>query len=717
MSKVYNFDDKILQLDSVQLKRTNDVLDSREEAVEALLNYSGDITKDGMPLLARYWSDETHTEIKHLRGYIHNVNGKVGISIDDEGGEGDEKCKVTYWDTKYMHDEEIPVTEAFDTRNGAYESAYIELHGSDDDYLDGKHGTGMIRQDKPLIYITAVKDERRRGRDGDELAGAEWYGSLISHDKAKSTTPYYSVLTIFNTYSRERKPDGPGDTTRSDPFYKGVVLDPRKYEKKIHKALYFARDTRMKQCNYVIKKAVPLYPNPAHKYYFQGNVIKFMIPIICFGCKATLKFPKNMRGYTTSFDALRRHWFYSGNIQYNYYDLVMSGDVVFTWNYDDDKYNILTIQNNSDMVLPLATLLVECTDYPCNIVLSPKTDSREAFQAKDNNGSYYNCYLGGGEDDYEYDYSAKYNVYQSLNLTTETTSPGFRIEGGKVKCYKSSDFSSKLKEMSVQPKYVKDGTSLYYNIRNITNCGIGSRTVSRQRDFVNGLICGSNDYGSYLFKDKGRIEYLGTVRRRYIPKYWVEGQFKAYDTICVFTSVAYAGPVRQENGKYLFKVKKTKSYSEVYMPYIGVSFIGTDGDVKEGRFTSVTCQETGEHFVGSEEGIYNLELDGFEMKMKNGKTVSYVGYGNLDSSFDGSMKVIYIKFNGSEHEKPLRYIVTTDIDMDRSYTWSKTKWKVANVHLKSYPCRDFTKNLFNKCRYFKKYKGVISEFPETFYTR
>ena len=87
MSKVYNFDDKILQLDSVQLKRTNDVLETREEAVEALLNYSGDDTKDGMPLLARYWSDETHTEIKHLRGYIHNVNGNRGISIDDEGGE------------------------------------------------------------------------------------------------------------------------------------------------------------------------------------------------------------------------------------------------------------------------------------------------------------------------------------------------------------------------------------------------------------------------------------------------------------------------------------------------------------------------------------------------------------------------------------------------------------------------------------------------------
>jgi hypothetical protein len=83
MSNVYSFDDKILHIESLQLKRTNEILDSRDEAVQALLNYCGDETMDGMPLLARYWGDDGHTEIKHVRGYIHNVDGTMGISIDD----------------------------------------------------------------------------------------------------------------------------------------------------------------------------------------------------------------------------------------------------------------------------------------------------------------------------------------------------------------------------------------------------------------------------------------------------------------------------------------------------------------------------------------------------------------------------------------------------------------------------------------------------------
>ena len=684
------------------------IFETKQDAIDHLLGRNYGV--DGKTMVARYWTGNKHTEIASVVGIFHNTNGVQNVEIKDGSGGGDGDCKVTYWDTEYMHENGVPVGEGFKTRNGAYNGTFEELHGTDDGYLHGKEGKEMIRQDTPLLYITPVKDERRGYNDINS-----WFGSGWSYRRVQTNTPYYSVLTMFHPYDRTREP---GLGSHKDPYYKGVVIDPRKYEKKIHKALYLASSSKVKNFSYVIKKTAPLYPNAHHRYYYQGGFVKFMIPAVAPGHRAEIRFSKQTNRYVQSYWTLKRH-FWNGH---NYWDEVQAGNIQLTWDDIQYEYNRLIIKNNmTDQTTPVACISLQCSNNNRPVVLIPKTDSIAAFCATDmSTSSKINSTNGGVDRDLLYDYTSKYEIKRVYYpFTSETTSPGFRIEEGKIKCYRSSDFR-KLIPTYLNVKHTKDGASFYYNERNIYNCGIGQRTVEKQQAFINSLTLKRFDSAWYISKEKGKIEYLGVVSRGKISKndlYMKNLDVSVGDANDYICCIEYGSLTAIGDGNYSLKVIKTESRQDVGVDYVGVSFVGTDGEFKEGRFVDCICEEGENGRLPAARGTYTLILKNFEIKVRNGgtRTSFYYGYSGLDSSFDGTLRVKYMRSEAQENgEIPIRYISSGSL-FSNSFNWSRTKWKVLNKR-SVYP-RVFRRSKFVTCRYFRKYKGVTSEFPETFYLR
>jgi hypothetical protein len=834
MNNVYSFDDKILHIESLQLKRTNEILDSRDEAVDALLNYCGDETMDGMPLLARYWADDGHTEIKHVRGYIHNVNGTMGISIDDicdvdrdeiieiieemlsgvtantinlghfnkyyeaesaiksyegigveginliatydtidpddtninvligstlDAGNGEVKgnlvnpSNVQYWECNEEDGEGTHKKQPFRTRNGAYKSAQRELIlpgvGSDVDWELGYGSERMEKHEDPTIYITPVTDERRHG---------SWIGTTPKITQFNQ----YSVLTIDSQYDYNKL--GPRWGGYYEDIYKWskpTIIDPRRYEHKIHKALNSCG--YVDKNKYVIKKRIPLHGKYFNKYYFQGTGVQFELAPINPGGVLEIEFDSHFYpfGYfSRGSNAVTSDWkmraFMSGrryklNSVGLFIDGIDNGDVEIYF-LTGTTSNIMQIKNNTSERTGYYSVTMEYYAfgddvsesgyYPqSNIIVCNKDNknstrqyshyqstgnpnrpySQAGSELNDGFGGYSKKIMGGSQFVYiEY---KNLDVAYGKKITAETTSPGFRIENGKIKCYRGSNLKEALDMyMYGTWKYIKNGSSFYYNDRNVYNCGVGPQRQTNHHNGLNSLFLGAN-----TFEKSGRMEYkvefLSHMQRGYSMN---KSDWQTQDHICTF-GVKYLG-FDSDTNLPVFSVTKTESDTDIYIGRIGVAFVGVDGNMHSGYFESYKISgETEERTAfASGQGSYNITVGNFKIKQEHYGNNYYTPYPNYSTMRNIVVKYVTFNFDKELEFRPVRFVGTTQShDMDcggvsyDSRRYSYTKW--VNVSLFGSTDgairKNFTKHYFNKCRFIRIYKRIPSEFPEYFYTR
>ena len=798
MSNVYNFDDKILHIESLQLKRTDEILNSRDEAVEALLNYCGDDTMDGMPLLARYWADSGQTEIKHVRGYIHNIDGHMGISVDDivdveeiyeyidsaitaatstinlgnfntyeeaeraitsytsnETPDGTRivatydkldqtdteynvlvgnvirnedtgvskgykvnNSNVIYWECKTRYDEELEKAHKkfpFFTRNGAYESAFRELVNPGL-YTGGRGGENMERTGDPMLYVTPVHDDRRDHPN-------TWYGTKpklgsLRHD-------YYSVLTMFYNYDRTNSfPEDPS----WDVETRGTILDPRRYERKIHEAIHLGGRAQSKNDNYVIKKPLPLMPHSYYVYFYEGAGIPFELPKIPNGCTLNLWLPgcvypldyAYMGGsFNNALLRTRRNTFF---------EKWQNGSIVISFEERGER-NLLKITNNTGNYTEHTAITMQYgkDKIPPTHILVKSTGVQNTFRYDDENDS-INHFWGK-----EIPSNAK-QVYISLDkiytimpnnhdITVDTTSPGFRIENGKIRCYRKSDFERIVKSLKDTKngggpvKYVKDGTSFYRHDRNALRCGVGSLTVLKHQKTLENIFWSNykiREVSEWACKENGDFEFLKANRRGRVSR-------SSSPTVCHFgVSFLFV----DENGRYVMNVNKMKSTSSIAIESIGCAFIGVDGHLHKAKLTGYEIDEIpNETHFPPEAGSYTVRFSYMNAldrdyqimyPMENGDysnslTLTYVNF-DFDIT-EEKYKISYSLFNSNG--TTLNYVNHSDIHK------SKTKWSpILTPNRRNYPYKSrFVNSYFNTCRYIQKFKGVKSEFPEIFYTR
>jgi hypothetical protein len=171
------------------------------------------------------------------------------------------------------------------------------------------------------------------------------------------------------------------------------------------------------------------------------------------------------------------------------------------------------------------------------------------------------------------------DVAYGKKITAETTSPGFRIENGKIKCYRGSNLKEALDMyMYGTWKYIKNGSSFYYNDRNVYNCGVGPQRQTNHHNGLNSLFLGAN-----TFEKSGRMEYkvefLSHMQRGYSMN---KSDWQKQDHICTF-GVSYLG-FDSDTNLPVFSITKTESDTDIYIGRIGVAFVGVDGNMHSGYF-------------------------------------------------------------------------------------------------------------------------------------
>ena len=829
MNNVYSFDDKILHIESLQLKRTNEILDSRDEAVDALLNYCGDETMDGMPLLARYWADDGHTEIKHVRGYIHNVNGTMGISIDDicdvdrdeiieiieemlsgvtantinlghfnkyyeaesaiksyegigveginliatydtidpddtninvligstlDAGNGEVKgnlvnpSNVQYWECNEEDGEGTHKKQPFRTRNGAYKSAQRELispgQGDDIDWELGHGGERMEKHEDPTIYITPVTDERRHG--------ASWFGTN------PKITEYnqYSILTIDSVFDYHKIGPRPAGWSSVYEWSKPTIIDPRRYEHKIHKALNSSG--YVDKNKYVIKKKVPLAGKYFNRYYFQGTGVQFELLPMNPGGVLEVQFDKHFfpfryfSGNHVASDDWKERAFMSSRHYVlpgygKFIDAISNGDVELYFQ-TGTTYNVMQIKNNTTFRTGCYSVTMEYHTFDddevrfrpeSNIIIrNPRNyhDTTQSASYATNPSSPDRPYSSAGRgvgDEYRKHVvaeamfvSTKYTELQvefNKKITAETTSPGFRIENGKIKCYRNSDLKEALNECGCGGwvAYIKNGTSFYYNERNVYNCGITPLRQMQHSSLVHSLFNGSirrNAPRGRRFTYK--TECLATSQRN---RAWENDTWRFEDHVCVFNA-KYLG-FDSETNKPVFHIKKGLSETPIRIERIGVAFIGTDGNMHNGFFSGYVVSGQSEYNVPFDmrPADYDITMESLYVKQEHFGNNHYELYPLYSTMRNIVVKYITFDFDKNEEIRPVRFYADNSnqelggvgCDNDKS---SRTKWRRAMCYdgVRVYPSC-FERNYFNRCRYTRIYKNIPSEFSEYFYTR
>lgn len=735
MSNVYHFDDKILHIDSLQLKRTNDILESREEAVEALLNYCGDETMDGMPLLARYWADTGHTEIKHVRGYIHYLHDgdEQGISIDDI-------CDVTYDDlidvleSAMTYTDEALSAQTEDCRLKAWTDAT-----NDPEFADP---TGNDWLFEPFATKSGVYNAV----------------NILNGEVPTGTTPVMDINGDANiyvaSYDREGNPFGSRVNTdgvlvvryrNEDPVQSGgtaiekyFIIDPHKHDSQI-KGL--KKSLKRIGNKVVIKQAIKLRSQDGMLYYFQGRGIPFQMPIILPGDTVRIHFPYWLCPYPEAndmqiaFKRARTAWTNDPDI--SVYDLYNSGDLVCTWTSaqtpGDDA--ILAITNNSQFTTPRFSITMTI-DPSSHAPIGISEDNIKyilikvgAIAALNGQGSsqfqqdfYYNMLFepSSGSDD---------EGYENMNkpITVDTTSPGFRVENGIIKCYRASDFKKFLnKRVDIfkdehydtgntfveNIKYVKDGTVFHYSERNM-NLGTSPVFVRQTREFFSLLTEVRYDTqgepkGMFLRRKDGILEFVSPILKRRRWRYHQRPE-TGQPFIC-YVQANYNGLYMPETfDNYLsFDIVKGVSDENFQVTKIGLSFRGADGEMHD-----IDVKFSPNGLIPGNNGT--LPASG------GTTTVIFNASDELNSFvntpyYGGSFQVRYVSVRVNTDNE--RYMVAGDAGA-RTYL-SRTRWKPVNkfeghgtwtLHHK------FEYSKFHRCRFIEKFKGVPSEFPELFYSR
>ena len=332
------------------------------------------------------------------------------------------------------------------------------------------------------------------------------------------------------------------------------------------------------------------------------------------------------------------------------------------------------------------------------------------------------------------DYRGAFERKDGYSLTVDTTSPGFRIENGKVKCYKPSSLFELMQEASVENvnvagreyglqalrkiKYIKDGTVFYFHPRN-TALGISTSTVYTHMRFIahmtnvnhapwlysgeNAVGKGKLFHGGKVRKHLGRVEYLGVSRRRSYPK----GAYdRSNDNKCYFGSFEFLGI---QDNNYVFSFSKGVSGDDICIEKIGVSFMGIDGERHYGYVVINSENIPAESVRG-----YTVSGETLCIKETDGREVNYVPAN--DYAFTGGLEIEWVSFNEGDENRAYVPVYNTSLE-------TKTRWKLLNVAIRDQidngtnTRHKFARKRLNRCRYYKKFKGVLSEIPEYFYTR
>lgn len=519
----------------------------------------------------------------------------------------------------------------------------------------------------------------------------------------------------------------------------------------------------------------------------EGSMIKYAFK----GCQRVKT--ENTHGYRAS-NLLRdfgldneHHWDDPGDCKI--FDLWF----VFGEHYGLD-YNVLNIYNrsnhpyqynpfNEDVIFPNATITMSRVenDYVSrrahnDLIVYGQTDNIKVYNSgwdrgELNEGTLLQDDLGEGPIrtetslDYGYtgeglaiqiDFRDKFSIIPNHLITKNTTSPGFRIEKGTIRCYKKSNFTELFGKLrysnflyrggrswalpkslwnsgfrfennthiiTFRPrKYERNNVVLYYNPRNIYRCGIDKSTVLKDNLFL-WSVCSCRN--RRIEKEHGLIYYKKDTS--------AHPYRKVDDENVILFKIRYAGI--DTDGHYVFNVTKDVSPEGIILSQIGITFIGSDGFRKVASLDVISID-------GIDTNVAPPEGDTFKvcctnLKIKDGKDGNTYMF-NMDNDennndFSASIRALYIKFkyDVSITDKKVTYIPeesqhTPVIGRDLQRR-SKRQMRRLNLrkyhymygvhngeqHLGAY----FENKYLNTCVYVKKFKGVKSEYPETFYTR
>lgn len=545
--------------------------------------------------------------------------------------------------------------------------------------------------------------------------------------------------------------------------------------------------------NYVIKKRFPIFFKPNYNYYYQGNGIKFQIPSLKPGMFAQIIFPKGLVPYSGDVvSALRsssRAWMTYEGCTVVAWTLISGAqrpgcyvnDIAIHVNFvETENYNLLNIYYDNHWgasTMPSITITMRPDNGACHNMLVTRdvaafmnigfgeysvndVNRHTIAEVTDERVYNLNYSLVGDPSVVVVDYRNKFDIVQ-CSPTKKTTSPGFLIEKGIIKCYRESRFVDVLKRYSKtenggywcrwwsSPIYYEDigqpsthhltedihfvdyinklpktknGIVLYYHPRNAFRGGIDTDTVVAHNYLIN-HICSHKKYSSgartdysirgfRLRKEEGRIEYKAPINR---GRYYYNCPDGRQDVACRI-NFGYAG-VDVDNNRVGFVVGKYgETDTDITLKKIYIKFIGEDGNRHVGFFRFMG-NDNNNVFASDYEGDRIVYAEGrLFIKDEISNNFSIADY-ELPSIFNGEINVINAEFSFDITKEK------TKIALDCAERTGHSKWKLLNrlVYVRGqYTHRipkGFNRQKFNTCRYYQKFKGVKSEFPETFYTR
>lgn len=456
----------------------------------------------------------------------------------------------------------------------------------------------------------------------------------------------------------------------------------------------------------IVKQSVKLKARAGSQYFFNSNWIKFEMPSLGPNSSAVIHFPgffkmipitrlksniKNILaiGYGDGNDSL--------------WDMLQAGALKIEQSYDDENNErIILLQNLSDSTttgkFSLPMLANEDNGVRKIIYVREQLNSENKVDANTSKVFYY----------------TKIYVYDG-DGTYETTSPGFMVEEGKLKCYRASDFkhivmAAKWAEGAGRLvdsfKYIKDGTVFYYSKDNMLR-GKSPKFVRETRAMFDALTTieytdpSNTNYPYYIRRDEGALEFVSPVRK---PRLWwyVQSPSEGGDGYICTINCKYIG--LDESDNLVFQITKSESTSDVRINRIIYSYTGPDGNTITGYFNP--------------EATLPASGGTFEMKHQY-SNIS----GAVDSAYLGDSVLVKNMEIKIDYENEMYMMSYTGLMAMRA---TRTRWHNMSTNiLKDWETgvkyrglrNRFRNHKFHRCRYIQKFKGVPSEFPEYFYVR
>ena len=270
--------------------------------------------------------------------------------------------------------------------------------------------------------------------------------------------------------------------------------------------------------------------------------------------------------------------------------------------------------------------------------------------------------------------------------------------------------------------YIKNGTSFYYNDRNIYNCGVTPVKQRKHHEGLNDLF--THTIGGYQGgRFKYKVEFLSRMRRN---KTRDNDNWRSEDHYCIFT-ISFVG-FDSDTNKPVFSVRKTESETEITLKTIGFAFVGPDGNKHTGRFGNYEISgatDPSDTTFGTGASEYYITTDQFYVKDEHYGYNHYELYPTYSTMRNIVVKYAVFGFDADLERRPVKFYndFTDPYNLDfggvsyDSERFSRTKWRNILVGSNGNIRSNFSRSYFNKCRFTRVYKGIPSEFSEYFYTR